>query len=455
MRAKMGSKFYASVFILFLAAAMVTGFSIGPAQGATQEPIKLGILTDLTGPGSPMVVAMDEWAFKDYFDWVNSKGGIMGHPVKCIVVDTQYKMDKIISGYENLVGQGIVGMMLSLSPGLEGMKERFTKDRVCVVSGTSNTKSMWPARYIYQTWPTYADQAGFIVDRIIDQAIAKNRDLKKNPLRIAWMYADNPMGRAILPAIRYAEARGCVTAAEAGVPMIPTDTTPDLRRIKASDAEALVMGVLPSSAAITIKDAIRIGFNIPFYATGMTKLDGVIHYAGVHLAPGFNGMDTSVLWYSEFQQKHPLLKTAMDLLKTKHPDGLSEPWKYLDGWQKGMIMEQALKNAIKKKGWPIEGADVKNGMDELKNFDMEGTNSNVTMYRDVDNRGSVMCKWYKIVKKQKGLETLALVEEASDWLPAPTVLPEGFEAQCPGLKELCMKNGWTYYSPESGLILKK
>ena len=145
----------------------------------------------------------------------------------------------------------------------------------------------------------------------------------------------------------------------------------------------------------------------------------------------------------------------MDFLKKEHPEGLTEPWKYLDGWQKAMIMEQALKDAVNKKGGPINGDDVKKAMDGLKNFDMKGTNSNVSMFGGVDNRGSVMCKFYKVVKKQKGLDTLAMIVEASDWLASPTVLPKGFEAQVPGLKDLCKANGWTYFSPESGLILNK
>jgi len=448
------SKRYAAISVFFSLALLVF-FLSGNLWAKSKAPIKLGSLTDLTGPASSMVVAMDAWGFKDYFDWVNqTKGGIEGHPVECSVVDTGYKMDKIKSGYEILLDKNILAMMCSLSPALEGLKSRFEKDKIVVMSGTANTPSMWPAGYVYQCWPTYADCAGFIVDRIIEQVSAK-RDIKSKPVRLAWLYANNPMGMAILPAKAYAEARGCQNVADEGEPMVPTNTVTELRRIAGSKADAIIVGVLPAAMIINLKDAVRIGLSIPFYATLMTKLDGVIHYGGISLAPGFYGMDTTGLWYPQYEAKSTAVKVAMQILRKKHPEGLTEPWKFFDGWQKAMILEEGLRNAIKAKGWPITRQDVKDGVDSLKDFNMQSINANVTMHAGIDNRGTVKCKFYKVEKKQKGLATSAVIVEKSDWISAPTVLPAKYETKCVGLKELCKKNGWTYFSPESGLIIGK
>lgn len=141
---------------------------------AAKETILLGTVTDLTGPASSMVVAMDAWAFKEYFDVVNKeKGGIKGHQVEYIIMETEYKMDKIKTAYESLVSKKIVGMMCSMSPALEGFRDRFVKDQIPVMMGTGNTVAMWPAGWIYTNWATYADASGFLIDYLIDSAKGK------------------------------------------------------------------------------------------------------------------------------------------------------------------------------------------------------------------------------------------------------------------------------------------
>lgn len=83
---------------------------------------------------------------------------------------------------------------------------------------------------------------------------------------------------------------------------------------------------------------------------------------------------------------------------------------------------------------------------------MQGINSNVTYYPDVDHRGSVSFKMYKVEKKKVGASEEIRVVEASGWRNAPTVLPAGFVDKCKGLQDHCKKKGWTFFSPETGLI---
>ena len=130
--------------ILFVPTVFMIGLDGPNARAASKEPIKVGILTDLTGPASSMVIAMDSWGFPDYLEYINSKGGVKGHPIEYTIVDTSYKMDKIITGYEKLKGMNIVALQTSLSPAIAGLKKRFEKDKICTFIGSATTEGMCP-----------------------------------------------------------------------------------------------------------------------------------------------------------------------------------------------------------------------------------------------------------------------------------------------------------------------
>ena len=120
-----------------------------------------------------------------------------------------------------------------------------------------------------------------------------------------------------------------------------------------------------------------------------------------------------------------------------------------------MKVVMALKAAIQTKGWPITGKDVRDALYDLKPTNCQGLTGMQKLYENVDNRGTVMLKFLKVEQKRKGLSTSLVAVEKSDWIAAPTILPKGYEAKCKGVKDLCKKEGWTFYSPESGLITGK
>ena len=434
-----------AVFVLLLA---------GISGAAGKEPVKIGCLTDLTGPASSMVLVTDAYGGGGYIDYVNKKyGGIEGHPIEFIIVDTQYKVDRMRSGYDQLVEKGIVGLHLSLSPALESLKKNFPKDKIPVMMPTGTTSPMWPAGYIYGHWSTYADQAGLVVDYCIEKAKKEGRDLKKNPLRIAWIYADNPMGRSVLPAKPYAEARGCLNVADEGVSMVPADTTNELMRIKTKKPDIILVGHIPSPTTILLKDAKRIGLKTPFYSTGMTLADGVMRYARPELAEGFHNVANTTLWYKEEEEKIPMVKAINEYMAKKIPNPSErEFFKITWGWRPEMIMVEAIRMAIKAKGWPITGEDVKKyGYDRMKDYNAEGMftpGCELTYYPNVDNRSSTNSRMFKIVRKGDSVKLVVV----KSLVKGPTVLPKGIIDKCKGLKENLKSRGVRLFSPETGLI---
>ncbi|MFE6993764.1 ABC transporter substrate-binding protein, partial [Streptomyces pharetrae] len=75
------------------------GVRTGP--GVTDDRIRLGALTDLTGPyatlGKSIVQAQQMWA-----DETNAAGGICGRKVEIVVEDHGYDVQKAVTAYADL-----------------------------------------------------------------------------------------------------------------------------------------------------------------------------------------------------------------------------------------------------------------------------------------------------------------------------------------------------------------
>jgi branched-chain amino acid transport system substrate-binding protein len=450
MKTKVSSNTLLIILILHLTVAIMLSLFGDGVLAAEKEPIKVGILTDLTGPSSSFVIPIDVWGFGGYLEDINSRGGIKGHKIEVTTLDAAYKMDTIITGYGQLLSQKVLVIEACSAPFTIGLKSRFAKDKMVVLTPNAPTEPFWPPGWIYGHMVTIADSAGFIVDRIIEGLEAQKRDLRKQPPKIAWIYPDNPFGRTVLPGIPYAEARGCITAISAGVDMMPTNTSSTLRRIKDSGADAIFIHHIAAPVSVVLKDALRVGIDIPFYGDQGSAAESVIAYSGL-LSDGFFPETPLEVHCKEC----PGTKRMIDHIKKKHPGGIIELSQFAQGWIHGIILEAALERTIEKKGWPITSEDIKNTLDEIKDLDVGGLQAPISYYKGMDNRGTDVSKLRKIIKKQKGLGTEFLVEPQTNFIPAPIVLPKGLEAQNPGLKEFCKKRGLTYFSPESGIIMPK
>ena len=85
---------------------------ISSAIGAKKEPIKIGIILELTGIGADMGIE-SKYTIDVAVDLLNAKGGIKGYPVQAIIVDGQSipavfatKAHRLLEASEVLVGMG-------------------------------------------------------------------------------------------------------------------------------------------------------------------------------------------------------------------------------------------------------------------------------------------------------------------------------------------------------------
>jgi branched-chain amino acid transport system substrate-binding protein len=90
-----------------------TGSSSSPTSGtqaATGTPLVLGAIASETTPGLPTSYDVPT-TLKDWQDWVNSHGGINGHPVKVTTVDDQTDPAKSTEEANTFISQHVIAIM--------------------------------------------------------------------------------------------------------------------------------------------------------------------------------------------------------------------------------------------------------------------------------------------------------------------------------------------------------
>ena len=72
---------------------------------AQQKEIVVGQMCDRTGPTQINGVVLCP-AGHDYYDLINSKGGVEGYRIKATEIDHEYKVPQAVEAYQRLKGEG-------------------------------------------------------------------------------------------------------------------------------------------------------------------------------------------------------------------------------------------------------------------------------------------------------------------------------------------------------------
>src|SRR5690242_2624154 len=96
-------------------AALATALGFVGQVSAQQKEIVIGAQCDRTGPTQIVGVVICP-AQSDYFNLVNSKGGLDGFTLRYDELDNEYKVPPAVEEYERQKGKGAVSMMIYGTP---------------------------------------------------------------------------------------------------------------------------------------------------------------------------------------------------------------------------------------------------------------------------------------------------------------------------------------------------
>ncbi len=98
-----------TLLITAVATVACAGGAAPQSQASAGAPIKIGLLTSLTGNYAPLGTN-DKLAAQQMVDAVNAKGGVAGHHIDLIIEDDQSNPTQTIISYNKLIDQGVVAI---------------------------------------------------------------------------------------------------------------------------------------------------------------------------------------------------------------------------------------------------------------------------------------------------------------------------------------------------------
>ncbi|MFA4910833.1 MAG: ABC transporter substrate-binding protein [Desulfobacteria bacterium] len=374
------------------------GFS-KDVRGVTDSEIRIGVIYDQTGPATPVTVPASK-AFKNYFQWVNEKGGINGRKIKLIIEDDRYSIPATISAYKKLLLKDKVLVLLgpASSHGIFALTSAILKDKMpCVIPPSSDRVVMPPKRYMFASGPTYEDQIQLIFQYIV-------RDMKKKNPRIAFVYNDTEHGKlGFKAAEKYKDQYGIdIVSVEIVNPGV-LDATSQALNIKRRNPDFILMHLLVDNSIVMMKSAMKIGVkDLPFLGTQYTCTEDTVKVAG-KAASNYTGIAIYSSWYDKGSAMEEMRKVTL-----KYDPGTEKPYRpkaYTQGWGDATILAEGIKRA----GKDIDGEALVDALESIKDFDMRGLCGSVTFGPD-DHKGSKYVKMYKANVKE------GLLTPISDWI---------------------------------------
>lgn len=279
-----------------------------PDPGITDTEIVIGSWGPLSGPAAlwGSVVRGTE----TYFDLVNEEGGIHGRRIRFVYRDDGYEPPRTVAAVREMVQREQVfafSVGVGTAPGM-AVREFITSNKIPWVAPASGSSHWaWPQnRYLFSTYPLYADEASVIVDHAVSLGVK----------RLAVVYQNDDYGKGgLVGAEMAAEKRGAQIVAALPTEIMDTDLSSHIVRLRQAGADGVLLWVLPRQAAILLGAAANLNFKPRWFASTTLSDMAMMHkvtsglWEGVTFATlgnPWDRTDATIQRYREaFEKKHP------------------------------------------------------------------------------------------------------------------------------------------------------
>jgi branched-chain amino acid transport system substrate-binding protein len=249
---------------LILSAAVLAATAGVRAQTpAAKAPLKLGLAMPLTGSqalfGADQAKAA-QWAVQD----INAKGGVEGHPLEMVLLDTQADPRLGINAVNRLINvEGVPAFVTAWSAVVKAVAPIANRSKVLELSVGANSPDIAKlGEYVFTTYPL-AD-----VD-VRAQARYARQTLKKSTAAVLYIHNDSGVEGARIYRDAFTEAGGKVVAFEA-YDAQATDYTGALLKVRAANPDIVHVQGLVSDLPQVIGQMRQLGLKqqVSTYSAG-------------------------------------------------------------------------------------------------------------------------------------------------------------------------------------------
>lgn len=365
-----------------------------------QDEIRLGVLSDLTGPTGDVGVPYAE-GIKDAAAYLNSQGGVAGKKIALVQVDYAYNAQQALSAYKKFIAQDkIVALLGWGTQDTEALTKFVGKDQIPTISASYSA---------HLTDPKSAPYNFFIAADYSTQMRAalkffKDRWKESRAPKVAFVYPDAPYGLAPIPAGKeYAKELGYEIVGEENVGLKAMDATAELLRLQKLEPDYTWIGGTTQSTAVIMKDAQKLGMKTVFFTNIWGSDENLVKLAG-NAAEGSYSLQAAVI----YGQDVPGMKII-----EKETGGKPQMTHYIRGFASMLVMAEGIKKAAA--AGEITGPAIKTALETLRDYDPMGLTPAISFFPN-DHRPNMAVFLYKIEGGKltpAGTETL---ERKAEWL---------------------------------------
>jgi branched-chain amino acid transport system substrate-binding protein len=357
--------------VILIGLAVAVGATLGGVRPASAaDEIVIGVECDRTGATQVVGVVLCP-GYHDYIALVNSKGGVMGHKIKAIEVDHEYKVPPAIESYERFKKDGAVLIAVYGTPQIYALTQKLTEDRIPGTSpgfGRAAAADGTRYPYIFPIAATYWSQGAAAVDFVKKQL----GSLKGK--KIAFIFFDNPAGREPIPILEELSAKEGFQLKTFAVPPPGVEMGAQVLDIAQRYRADFVIGHLFGGApSVSIKEFKRVGYPLRkfvsfVWGSAEANIEGA---GGFAVAEGYH-----VMQFAGVGSDYPVLNEIREMYKKQGkepPKEMASTVFYNRGVLVAALHVEAIRNALKAKpDGKITGVDTKNGFEKISNFTLGG-----------------------------------------------------------------------------------
>jgi len=355
--------------MLVLAAS--AGAFFADSAAAQEKEVLIGGQCDRTGPTQIVGVVICP-AIQDYFDLVNSKGGVEGYKIKYNELDNEYKVPQAVEEYERQKQMGAVSMLIYGTPQAQALNQKLVEDKIPGTSpgfGISASADGKRFPYLFPLAATYWSQAGGAIQFIKDKLGGK-LDGKK----IAYMFYDNPAGREPVPILDDLQQIEKFELRTFAVPPPGVEVGAQVLDIaQRYRADFVIAHLFGRSPSVAIKELKRSGYPLSkvIGLVWASAENDILAAGGWSVAEGYH-----TLQFAGAGDDYPVREEVRAMYKAQGketPKGMDDTVIYNRGILNAALHVEAMRNALKANGGKKPtGADVKNGFEQIHDFTLGG-----------------------------------------------------------------------------------
>lgn len=324
----------------------------------------------LASTGHQMVVGG-----KIYFDSINAKGGIHGAMIRHEVVDDGYKVAETVRLTREMLARPEVVALFGFA-GTANVTQLLT-DGVLAAGGAAlvapytggeslrNPFNPW----IFHVRAGYAAEAEHMVQQLTTLGIKQ----------IAVMYQDDGFGKAGLLGVENAlTKRGLKLAEAAGYERNTDQVEEAVKKIRASDAQAVIMISVNKPSAAFVKQYRESGGGAQLYNISVVDPAELVKLAGLK---NVHGMGISQVVPYPFMTSMPVVREYQELLKKYAPGEVVNYTSFEE-----FVGAKVLVEALRRAGPNPTRTKVVKALESMKSYDTGGIKVNYSASNRIGSR---------------------------------------------------------------------